>query len=125
MVLQRVSKILCRKSGIAKETRDIFLLPSEKVMTERSKGKIFTVITSTYIKAQTIKKYKHQNQYFMQKNRGAIVEVYGLAKETNLQGMRVVRPLLDHTKKGLEDYCLDNKITFGVDETNFDLSYSS
>ena len=56
----------------------------------------------------------------MQKNRGAIVELYGLAKETNLQGMKVIRPLLNYTKKELETYCVDNKIIFGVDETNFD-----
>lgn len=62
--------------------------------------------------------------YLMQKNRGAIVELYGLAKETNLQGMKVIRPLLNYTKKELETYCVDNKIIFGVDETNFDLTYS-
>lgn len=62
--------------------------------------------------------------YLMQKNRGAIVETYGLAKETNLQGMRVVRPLLNYSKWDLEQYCLDNNVLFGVDETNFDLTYS-
>ena len=38
--------------------------------------------------------------------------------------MNVVRPLLNYTKKELEDYCVENELIFGVDETNFDLSYS-
>lgn len=62
--------------------------------------------------------------YLMQKKRNAIVENYGVSKETIIQGMRVLRPLLNYTKKELEEYCLKNNIKFGVDETNFDLSYS-
>lgn len=62
--------------------------------------------------------------YIIQKNRGAIVECFGLAKETTIQGMRVVRPLLNYTKGELELYCKKNNIEFGIDETNFDLNYS-
>ena len=62
--------------------------------------------------------------YLMQKKRNAIVENYGVSKETIIQGMRVLRHLLNYTKKELEEYCLKNNIKFGVDETNFDLSYS-
>ena len=62
--------------------------------------------------------------YLLQKKRNAIVEYYGLREENVIQGMRLVRPLLGYTKKELEDYCLDNNLLFGVDETNFDLSYT-
>lgn len=62
--------------------------------------------------------------YLLQKNRGSIVEYYGLVKENIIQGMKVIRPLLQYTKKQLEEYCFDNNIKFGVDETNFDLTYS-
>lgn len=62
--------------------------------------------------------------YLIQKNRKAIVETYGLAKENNIQGMKVIRPLLEYSKLDLENYCKDNNIEYGVDETNFDLSYS-
>ena len=62
--------------------------------------------------------------YLLQKNRNAVVETYGLAKKVVIQGMNVERIILSYTKKELEQYCLDNGITFGVDETNFDLSYS-
>ncbi|MCM1043311.1 MAG: tRNA lysidine(34) synthetase TilS [Corallococcus sp.] len=36
---------------------------------------------------------------------------------------RYLRPLLDYTKRQLEDYCLSNGIPFVVDETNADLDY--
>lgn len=62
--------------------------------------------------------------FLLQKKRNSIVETYGLARETNIQGMKVVRPLLNYTKKELEDYCVNNGIEYGVDETNFDLNYS-
>ena len=62
--------------------------------------------------------------YYLQKSRKAIVEYYGLNKETNIQGMKVIRPLLRYDKKQLEEYCIKNDIEFGVDETNFDLRYS-
>ena len=32
--------------------------------------------------------------------------------------------MLEYTKKQLEEYCLKNGIEYGVDETNYDLSYS-
>jgi len=61
--------------------------------------------------------------YIMQKERGAIVENYGLSYNTIIQGMNVVRPLLRYSKKQLEEYCNKNNIVYGVDETNFDLTY--
>ena len=62
--------------------------------------------------------------YLIQQQRKAIVENYGLAKETILQDMNVVRPLLHYSKKELEEYCNIHNIEYGVDETNYDLSYS-
>ena len=62
--------------------------------------------------------------YLMQKNRNSIVEYYGLIKENNIQGMRVIRPLLNYSKAQLEEYCKERNIEYGIDETNFDLKYS-
>lgn len=62
--------------------------------------------------------------YLLQKKRNSLVEYYGLKEENLIQGMKVVRPLLNYTKKQLEDYCFENSLVFGIDETNFDLSYS-
>lgn len=62
--------------------------------------------------------------YLIQQQRNALVDTYGLANQTIIQGMKVIRPLLNFTKKDLEIYCLNNNIAYGVDETNFDLNYS-
>ena len=62
--------------------------------------------------------------YIIQKQRNAIVEYYGLKQECDIQGMKVVRPLLDKSNKELEDYCKNLEIEYGVDETNYDLNYS-
>ena len=61
--------------------------------------------------------------YLMQLKRGSTVEYYGLKQETDLQGMRVIRPLLNFTKQELENYCNDNHLEYGIDETNFDSRY--
>ena len=62
--------------------------------------------------------------YLMQKARNAVVDYYGINKEVEIQGMKVVRPLLEYSKKDLEEYCNKHGIVFGVDETNYDLNYS-
>lgn len=62
--------------------------------------------------------------YLMQKARNAVVDYYGINKEVVIQGMKVIRPLLEYSKKDLEEYCDKNNIVFGVDETNYDLNYS-
>jgi len=62
--------------------------------------------------------------YLMQKSRNSKVEYYGIKNEVDIQGMLVTRPLLSYSKKDLEEYCKDNNIEYGVDETNYDLSYS-
>ena len=62
--------------------------------------------------------------YLMQKQRNSIVESYGLAEETVIQGMKVIRPLLSYTKQQLEKYCNENDLEYGVDETNFDIKYA-
>lgn len=62
--------------------------------------------------------------YLMQKARNAVVDYYGINSEVNIQGMKVIRPLLKYTKKYLEEYCVNNNIKYGIDETNYDLNYS-
>ena len=52
------------------------------------------------------------------------VNYYGLSLSTQLFGIRVDRPLLDYTKEDLLDYCRDNNIAYGVDETNLSLVYT-
>jgi tRNA(Ile)-lysidine synthetase-like protein len=56
--------------------------------------------------------------YVMQKMRNSQVTHFGLSESTTLFGVTVDRPLLKFQKKDLEDYCRDNGIRYGLDESN-------
>lgn len=58
--------------------------------------------------------------YFLQKNRNSKVGTYGLKRLSYFRGMKVVRPLLNYTKKDLFYYCIENKIPYAIDKSNFD-----
>lgn len=62
--------------------------------------------------------------YLMQRKKGMGVSYYGLKDDTNLYGVRVLRPLLDYTKDDLVKYCDDNDIKYGVDESNLSDEYT-
>lgn len=62
--------------------------------------------------------------YVMQKERKLGVEWYGLKDDTQIEGIRVLRPLLQHTKKELLDYCEENHIPYGIDESNLEDDYA-
>lgn len=61
--------------------------------------------------------------YYLQKRRG-LVSYYGLKRETIIKGIKVLRPLLNVSKRKLEEYCLENNYQFYVDKSNFDTRYS-
>ena len=61
--------------------------------------------------------------YLLQKNRGGIYLKYGLEKETKREGVVIYRPLLNITKKELENYCLENNIPYSIDPSNFDTKF--
>ena len=56
--------------------------------------------------------------YLIQKERHASVTYYGLKSNTVLKGVKIKRPLLKYTKQELTDYCIDNNIKYGIDESN-------
>lgn len=62
--------------------------------------------------------------YFMQEERNLVPAYYGLKEENMYQGILVKRPLLQFTKKELEDYCRSHGVRYYLDETNEDPSYS-
>jgi len=78
------------------------------------------------------KKYKasglfiahHKNDdletYILQKNRNNIVKYWGLAEQTQILGMNVIRPFLSYTKNELIEYCKDEGIPYSIDVTNFE-----
>ena len=56
--------------------------------------------------------------------RNSKVAYYGLSHSTYIFGIRVDRPLLSYTKKELVDYCHNNSISYGIDESNHSLVYT-
>lgn len=60
--------------------------------------------------------------YFMQEEKGSVPSYYGLKEEMMYEGILVKRPLLQYTKRQLEEYCKENNIQYYVDQTNFDES---
>lgn len=61
--------------------------------------------------------------YFIQKERNSKCDFYGLKEEIYIYEMKVRRVLLSYSKAELKEYCENNNIEYGVDETNFDETY--
>ena len=62
--------------------------------------------------------------YFFQKNRNMICDWYGLKQESTRHGYKIVRPLLSYTKAELQAYCIENGVSFGIDESNLTNHYT-
>lgn len=62
--------------------------------------------------------------YLMQKNRGNVVKNWGIAKEIDIFGVHVVRPLLSFSKKMLKDYCDYNEVPYSIDSSNLENKYT-
>lgn len=62
--------------------------------------------------------------WLMQKQRASIKEYCGIKEDIMLYGCRILRPLLTLSKQELEDYCVQNKVPFGIDETNLEDTYT-
>lgn len=60
--------------------------------------------------------------YFMQKEKNAVPEYYGLKEDRYIHGVLVVRPLLGYTAKELREYCDQNHVRYYIDATNADTS---
>lgn len=62
--------------------------------------------------------------YLIQKQRRSIPEYYGIKKETEIFDVKIIRPLLTYNKQDLVQYCLNSKLEYGEDESNFNLKYT-
>ena len=62
----------------------------------------------------------HIETYLMQKRRQNLVSFYGIQEKTTINGVTILRPLLEKTKKKLLEYCQSNKVPFSIDSTNAD-----
>lgn len=61
--------------------------------------------------------------YLMQKERGSMVDWYGMEPVSVIFDIEVRRPFLRRTKKDLLAYCEEHAIPYGLDETNFQDKY--
>lgn len=62
--------------------------------------------------------------YFFQKKRNMICDYYGLKQESSRHGYKIIRPLLSYTKVELQMYCVENGVSFGIDESNLTNHYT-
>ena len=65
----------------------------------------------------------HIETYLLQKDRQNCPNYYGIAEDSVIKGVRVIRPLLGFTKHELEQICIENNVPFAVDKSNYDLSF--
>ena len=56
--------------------------------------------------------------YLLQKMRKNLVKCYGIADNTEINKMIVLRPILAWTKSDLTKFCDDNKVPYSIDKTN-------
>lgn len=61
--------------------------------------------------------------YILQKNRNNYVNYFGIQEETHFLGMKIIRPLLDETKKDLEEYNKINNVPYSIDVSNLSDDY--
>jgi len=62
--------------------------------------------------------------YLIQKKRKNIPLYWGIKEETVINGLRIYRPILTYRKLDLVEYCRENKIIYGDDESNFTDDYT-
>lgn len=62
--------------------------------------------------------------YLMQKERKSIPEFYGIKSELNYETITLKRPLLHLSKEEIIEYCRNNSIDYGDDESNFKNDYT-
>ena len=62
--------------------------------------------------------------YLMQTTSHRDVSYFGIKRETKLNGVEVVRPLLDFNKQQLLDYCTSHHDPFAIDKSNLMPKYT-
>ncbi len=65
----------------------------------------------------------HLETYLMDKNAGRLSNYAGIAYESEVFGMKVIRPLLSLRKSQTRSYCLENDVDFHDDESNYTDDY--
>ena len=61
--------------------------------------------------------------YLLQKKRKNLPIFYGINENTIINGITVLRPLLNYSKADLKSYCDENHIPYSIDKTNLEPIY--
>ena len=61
--------------------------------------------------------------YLLQKKRKNLPIFYGINEKTIINGITVLRPLLNYSKADLKSYCDENHIPYSIDKTNLEPIY--
>ncbi len=56
--------------------------------------------------------------YLLQLKRNSVVSYYGLNEKYTINGINYIRPLLNISKKELQEYCDKNNVPYSIDKTN-------
>lgn len=62
--------------------------------------------------------------YLMQKKRENLTKYAGISRENELFGVKIIRPLLNYSKRYLQDYDDENKVPYSIDESNLTNHYT-
>lgn len=65
----------------------------------------------------------HLETWMMQKKRGSFAQTYGLQAISHYQDVLLLRPFLNLQKHELQDWCIQNQVGFGIDESNLENDY--
>jgi tRNA(Ile)-lysidine synthase len=105
---------LSSTSNFEKTARDIRYSFFEQIIKENSYE---TLITAHQLNDRL-------EWFFMQLSKGAgLIELLGMDKLIDKENYKIFRPLLDISKKDLQDYLDKNGIKYFIDSSNFDEKY--
>ncbi len=116
----------CRQKGLIFECLDVDKLPENLKLQEDENFKDWARRVRYDFFKEVYEKYgasalflAHQQDdlietYLLRKERKGSAAKHGLSPVSTIQGMMVVRPLLNYSKEDLHDYCMENHVPFNV-----------
>lgn len=87
----------------------------------------FLINLSNNCKTSDVYVAHHQDDvletYIMQNKRNITPQYYGIKDKIEYKSINIIRPLLDYSKDDLVNYCIENKVQYGIDESNLEENY--
>jgi len=121
-------KYICKKENIP-----LFILEVYKNNNENEEARARRVRYEFFFKTAKENGYKniliaHNKDdlietYLLQKERNSIVSYYGLNEEFEVDGLKIIRPILNYYKSEILLYCDEKHIDFSIDLSNFNNKY--